>query len=48
MIETALALFFTHYDFCWMPRTLRVPPAMEAGITDHTWDLGELLEQAVL
>jgi IS1 family transposase len=38
-----LALHFAYYDFCRIHRTIRVTPAMEAGITDHVWDLKELL-----
>lgn len=39
----ALCLFFAWYNFCRIHRTLRVTPAMEAGITDHVWEVGELL-----
>ena len=30
-------LHFAHYNFCQLYGTLRVTPAMEAGITDHVW-----------
>ena len=30
-----VALHFMHYNFCRIHKTLRVTPAMEAGITDH-------------
>lgn len=39
----ALALWFAYYNFCRVHRTLRVTPAMEAGLTDHVWTLKELL-----
>jgi hypothetical protein len=26
-----------HYNFCRIHKTLRVTPAMEAGIADHVW-----------
>jgi IS1 family transposase len=39
----ALALYFTYYNFCRIHKSLRVTPAMEAGITDHVWDIGEIL-----
>jgi len=39
-----VALYFLHYNFCRVHNTLRVTPAMEAGLTDHIWDLEELLE----
>jgi len=36
-------LHFAYYDFCRTHSSLRVTPAMEAGITDQVWALGELL-----
>ena len=39
----AIALHFMHYNFCRVHKTLRVTPAMEAGLTDHMWDLEELI-----
>lgn len=39
----ALCLHFAWYNFCRVHRTLRVTPAMEAGITDHVWEMGEML-----
>jgi hypothetical protein len=39
---TALRLHFAYYNFCRVHRTLRVTPAMEAGITDHVWAIAEL------
>lgn len=38
----AVALHFMHYNFCRVHQTLRVTPAMEAGIADHVWALDEL------
>ncbi len=38
----ALAIHFTHYNFCRIHQTLRVTPAMEAGITNHVWSVEEL------
>lgn len=37
-----VALYFFHYNFCRVHKTLRVTPAMEAGLTDHIWTLEEL------
>ena len=42
----AVALWFTFYNFCRVHKTLRVTPAMEAGIADHVWSVGELLKAA--
>ena len=47
MLEAALALHFAHYNFCRIHGTLRVTPAIEAGLTDHVWTLDELLTEAV-
>ncbi|MFZ3341626.1 MAG: IS1 family transposase [Terriglobales bacterium] len=38
-----VALYFMHYNFCRVHKTLRVTPAMEAGLTDHVWDIEELI-----
>lgn len=38
----AVALHFMHYNFCRVHQTLRVTPAMEAGVADHVWSLEEL------
>jgi IS1 family transposase len=38
-----VALYFIHYNFCRIHKTLRVTPAMEAGIVDHVWSFEELL-----
>lgn len=39
----AVALYFLHYNFCRVHKTLRVTPAMEAGISNHVWTLEELV-----
>jgi hypothetical protein len=39
----AIALHFMHYNFCRVHQTLRVTPAMEAGITNHVWSIEELV-----
>jgi IS1 family transposase/transposase-like protein len=41
--RAAIALHFAYYNFCRIHGTLRVTPAMEGGIADHVWSLGELL-----
>jgi hypothetical protein len=42
-LKAATALHFAHYNFVRIHQTLRVTPAMAAGVTDHLWTLGELL-----
>jgi hypothetical protein len=32
-----------HYNYCRIHQTLRVTPAMEAGLADHVWEIGELI-----
>lgn len=39
----AVALWFMYYNFCRIHQTLRVTPAMEAGLVDHVWNLDELI-----
>lgn len=39
----AVALHFMHYNFCRVHQTLRVTPAMEAGIADHVWEIDEIV-----
>lgn len=39
-----VALHFMHYNFCRIHKTLRVTPAMEAGISDHVWTIQEMLD----
>ena len=42
-LKAAVAVFMAWYNFCRVHQTLRVTPAMEAGLTDHVWTIGELL-----
>jgi len=42
-LKAALALHFVYYNFCRIHRTLRITPAMAAGVTDRVWDLEDLL-----
>jgi hypothetical protein len=32
-----------HYNFCRVHQTLRITPAMEAGIADHVWSIEEVV-----
>jgi hypothetical protein len=40
----AVALHFMYYNFCRIHQTLRVTPAMAAGVTDHVWEIGEVVD----
>src|ERR1035437_1734873 len=37
------ALHYMFYNFCRVHQTLRVTPAMEAGLSDHVWSIEELV-----
>lgn len=39
----AISLHFMFYNFCRIHKTLRVTPAMEAGISDHVWTMEEVV-----
>jgi IS1 family transposase len=39
----ALALYFVFYNFCRQHKSLRVSPAMAAGITDRLWSLDDVV-----
>ena len=41
-LEHAVALHFMHYNYARIHKTLRVTPAMQAGISDHVWSLEEI------
>ena len=42
--RAAVALGYVHYNLCHVVRTLRVTPALAAHVSDHVWDLPELLD----
>jgi hypothetical protein len=44
-LQAAVALHFAHYNFVRLHKTLRVTPAMAAGVTGRLWSLDELVEQ---
>ena len=39
----AVSLYFMWYNFGRVHQTLRVTPAMEAGLTDHVWSVEEIV-----
>lgn len=41
--QHAVALFFMFYNFARIHQTLRVTPAMEAGVADHVWTVEEIV-----
>jgi IS1 family transposase len=39
----ALGLFFAHYNFCRIHQSLRITPAMAAGVTSRVWSIADLV-----
>jgi hypothetical protein len=39
----AIALHYMHYNFCRIHQTLRVTPAMAAGVTGRLWSIGDIV-----
>ena len=44
--KAMIGLHYMHYNFGRIHKTLRVTPAMEAGIADHVWSLDEIAKLA--
>lgn len=42
-LKAAVALHFAHYNFVRVHGSLRVTPAMAAGITDHIWEIKDII-----
>ena len=40
----SVALFATYYNFVRIHSTLKVTPAMEAGVTDRLWEIGDIVD----
>ena len=39
----AIGLFHAHYNLCRIHRSLRVTPAMAAGVTTRVWEIADLV-----
>lgn len=44
-LQAAVSLHFAYYNFVRSHRTLRMTPAMAAGVSDRLWSLEELVER---
>ena len=42
-LEHAVALHFMYYNFVRIHKSLRVTPAMVAGVTDHLWEIEDIV-----
>jgi hypothetical protein len=38
-----VALHYMHYNFCRIHKTLRITPAMAAGVADHVWSVADIV-----
>ena len=45
-LEAAAALHFAHYNLCRIHGSLRITPAMAAGVTQELWQIEELMGTA--
>jgi len=45
--RAAIALWVAHYNWCHVHSSLRVTPAMEAGLTPSIWSVADLLDYAL-
>jgi IS1 family transposase len=39
----SLAIHYMHYNFCRIHQSLRITPAMAAGVTDRLWSIGDIV-----
>ena len=39
-----VAIYYMYYNFCRVHQTLRVTPAMKAGIANHVWSIEEMVK----
>ena len=44
--EHAIAIHYMYYNFGRIHKTLRVTPAMEAGVSDHVWSIEDIAKLA--
>ena len=44
-LQAAVSLHFAHYNFVRMHKTLRMTPAMAAGVSNRLWSLEELIDR---
>jgi hypothetical protein len=44
--SASVAIYLMHYNFARIHKTLRITPAMAAGVSDHVWSLEEIASLA--
>ena len=45
-LQAAVALHFAHYNFVRLHGSLRISPAMAAGVSGRLWSIEELVERS--
>lgn len=40
----SLAIHYVHYNFVRIHQTLRITPAMATGVSDHVWEIGDVID----
>ena len=45
-LDHAVSLHFMHYNFVRIHQSLRVTPAMAAGVTDKLWEIEDIVQMA--
>jgi len=40
----AVAIHFMYYNFCRIHQSLQITPAMAAGVTDHLWEIEDMVK----
>ncbi len=40
----SVTIHFMHYNFCRIHQTLQVTPAMQAGVTDRLFEIGDIVD----
>ena len=40
----AVALHYMHYNFVRIHKSLRMTPAMAAGVTEHLWEIEDIVK----
>ena len=43
-LEAAVSLHFKYHNFGRIHKTLRIAPALAAGVSEHIWSLEEIAE----
>ncbi|MCF2514545.1 hypothetical protein LVY65_05625 [Sphingomonas sp. G124] len=44
-LKRHLALWALYFNFCRVHKALRMPPAMAAGLSDHIWEVDEIVQR---